>query len=118
MFCPNCKGEFLENINECPKCKIPLIKELSTAEFVEFVTVFTTGDPMLIALAKSLLEEANINYFVKNENAQDLFGLGRLGTGFNLIVGEPEIIVSNEDREEADLILKELLDENNKQSDE
>lgn len=28
MFCPKCKGEFIEGITDCSDCGIPLVKEL------------------------------------------------------------------------------------------
>ena len=43
----------------------------------ELVTVFETGDPALVALAKSLLDSAGIDFATKGDAIQDLFGLGR-----------------------------------------
>jgi hypothetical protein len=73
-----------------------------------WVTVWATGNPALIAIAESILEDAGIQYIVKREGLQDLFGLGRLGTGFNPIVGPIEIQVRRSDEEEARELLEEL----------
>lgn len=74
----------------------------------EPVTVLETGDPALLAVAKSLLEDANIPFFAKGEGIQDLFGAGRLGTGFSPIAGAVELQVSADDAAEASAVLVEL----------
>ncbi len=82
------------------------------------VTVFKSGHEGLIALVKSLLDEAEIKYLVKNEGVQDLFGLGVVGTGFNPVTGPVQIQVLPEDVQTAKEILKDVeaseeLDEDN-----
>ena len=42
-----------------------------------------------------------IEYLVRFEGLQDLFGLGRWGTGFNLIVGPAEFWVRADDADHA-----------------
>ena len=73
----------------------------------EPVTVLETSDPALLAIAKSLLEDAGIGFFAKGEGIQDLFGAGRLG-GFNPITGPVELQVSADDATEAGSVLLEL----------
>jgi len=75
----------------------------------EPVTVLATGDLALLAVAKSLLEEADIPFFAKGEAVQDLFGLGRLA-GFNPAVGPVELQVSAENADEARALLRDLTD--------
>lgn len=72
------------------------------------VTVFTSGHEGLISLAKSILDEANIEYLIKNEGVQDLIGIGVFGTGFNPITGPMEIKVLPEKADEANELLKGL----------
>jgi hypothetical protein len=74
-------------------------------------TVLSSGDPALLAVAKSLLEDARIEYFAVGEIVQDWIGGGRLGTGFNPVVGPVRIQVAAEDAEEASSILRELVGE-------
>jgi len=69
------------------------------------VTVFKSGHEGLIALAKSILDEANIEYLIMNEGVQDLVGLGVFGTGFNPITGPVEMKVLPE----SEAYAKELL---------
>lgn len=73
-----------------------------------FVTVLSTGDQTLIAVAKSILEAAGIHYIVKGEKLQDLFGVGRIGWGFNPIVGPVEIQVTRDNEEKAKQLLEDL----------
>ena len=72
------------------------------------ITVLTTGNQAIIAVAKSLLDDANIKYFAKGEGLQNLFGFGTLGTGFNPIVGPIELQVEEHQAEEAKTILTGL----------
>jgi hypothetical protein len=73
------------------------------------VTVLESGDPAVLLVAESLLEGAEIVYFAKGEGAQDLFGAGRLGTGFNPGVGAIQLQVPAEDAEAARELLRDLL---------
>ena len=75
------------------------------------VTVLESSDPGLLAVAKSLLEDANIEYFAKGEGVQDLFAVGRFGTGFNPFVGAIQLQVAAEDAEEAKTRLRDLRTE-------
>ena len=82
----------------CPEC-VPLVPELPPKlrpEYVEYVTVLKTGNPIVIAMVKSILESAGIRHFVKGEVLQDLF---RVGTA--------EIQVGREDEQEARELLRE-----------
>lgn len=72
------------------------------------VTIFKSGHEGLIALAKSILDEANIEYLIKNEGVQDLVGLGVFGTGFNPLTGPIQIQVLPEKESVAKELLKDL----------
>jgi hypothetical protein len=74
----------------------------------DLVTVFESSDIALLALAKAVLDQAGIRYIVQGEGLQDLFGMGRIGTGFNLITGPPRIRVTADNVERARHILAEL----------
>ncbi len=66
--------------------------------------MLSTGDAGLIAVAKSLLEGEEIDFFVKGDGLQDLFGLGRI-TGFSYAMGPAEFWVREPDAGRA----RELL---------
>jgi hypothetical protein len=130
MFCPECKGEFIPGVTRCDTCDVPLVESLpepeeaapaphpSTAPAAaparseadaRPVTVLSTGDPGLMALAKSLLQAEGIPFFTRGEAGQDLFGLGRIG-GFNVIVGPAVLLVRSMDAEDARALLEGIED--------
>jgi hypothetical protein len=75
---------------------------------INFVTVYETGDPGYIAFVKSLFESEGIKYYVKGERLQDLFAAGRLGVGFNPVVGPVAIQVDEKDVENARDLLSQI----------
>jgi len=75
---------------------------------LDLVTVLATGDPALIALAHSLLESAGVSFVTTGEGVQDLVGLGRFGSGFNVAIGPVQFQVRAEDADEARELLADL----------
>ncbi len=75
---------------------------------LQLVPVFQTADAALIALAKSLLGGEGIEYLVRGEGVQDLFGWGRFGAGFNPITGSPVFFVREDDADRAHELLQDL----------
>jgi len=71
MFCPNCRAEYIEGIIECADCRVPLVvdlpaeKEIEQPEFEKILTIFNVGD---IAVIKSVLDSAQIEYIFDGEN--------------------------------------------------
>lgn len=114
MFCPQCRREYREGFTSCADCRVPLVAELPpepTPEYVQLVTVFATGHEGLIALARSVLDGAGIRYSLKGEGLQDLFALGRVGSGFNPVIGPVEIQVNKDDEVNARELLAELKEQ-------
>ena len=74
----------------------------------KLVTIFTTGHEGVVALVKSILDEAEIRFIAKGEGIQDLFGIGVIGTGFNIITGPIEFQVLEDDVEYAKELLKDV----------
>jgi hypothetical protein len=111
MFCPVCNGEYVEGVSRCADCDADLVAALPAPadhpSLGDFETVFGTADPVLLMTVKALLEEAGIPYLARGEGMQDLFGLGRLGTGFNLVVGPMEVQVPTARRQEAEDLLRQ-----------
>lgn len=77
---------------------------------VHSVTVFRSGNEALIALAKSMLDEADIRYSVMGEGVENLIGIGVVGTGFNPVTGEMQIQVLETDAKQASTLLEGLED--------
>lgn len=74
----------------------------------DLVTIFRSGDPGRFGLAQSLLEREHIEFAVKGEEVQGLFGAGVLGTGFNEITGGAELVVRAADADRARSLLADL----------
>ena len=111
MFCPICRFEYLPHVTECPDCGEPLVAELpeedeDEPEFLddgELAAVFSSSDPSALMLAKSLLEEADIDCFVDGQIIAETFG-------FHPMIGNMTLQVRSEDGIEAHNILSELMD--------
>lgn len=79
MFCPKCRAEFVEGITKCPDCEVDLVEILPPEDeilYEDYVTVYTTSDTGLIAVAESLLKSENIPYAKKSEGLQPVYGIG------------------------------------------
>jgi hypothetical protein len=72
----------------------------------ELVTVHEAGDPADVALVESLLADAGIAFVKQGDSLQDLFGAGRLGTGFSPIVGPIRFVVRADQAEAARELLR------------
>jgi hypothetical protein len=111
MFCPKCRSEFKAGITFCEQCQTNLVEVLPPEDelvYRELATVFTTGDEGLIGLIKSMMEEAGIPCFARSQGVQDLFALGRMGTGFSPITGPVEIQVPKDRAEEAAKLIQNI----------
>jgi len=65
MFCPICESEYIAGVSVCEECGTPLVAELPAApprEYVAYEEILSTLNPGEIALMKSLLEEAGIDF--------------------------------------------------------
>ncbi len=115
MYCPECGGEYRDGFTQCADCEVALVPtppptdaEAEEQPDVELVSVLETGDPAEIALAESLLLEAGIPYSKQGDRVQDLFGIGRMGAGFNVLTGPARLLVPVEHAEAASEMLRDL----------
>jgi len=74
----------------------------------ELVIVFQTLDPIALALAKGALESEGIPFVTQGEGLQDLIGLGRFPSGFNVAAGPVKIHVDVHDAESAREVLADI----------
>ena len=85
----------------------PLARHYKSRKWnVILVTVKIVNEPAEMMFIKSLLESAGIQYFVKNEASQNLFGVGQVGTGYNVMVGPMEVQVPDSQAAEAIALLE------------
>lgn len=116
MICPECDAVYREGFIECYDCQVPLVpgppegeeEPAGDLDTVNPVIVYATGNPVALALAKSLLEEAEIEYWTSGEEVQFLLGAGGAGTGFNPTTGPVKVSVMPPDVESAAQILDEI----------
>lgn len=96
MYCPSCRAEFREGFLRCEDCDVTLVETLPEETvkpgYVQLATVFTEGE---IALIKSNLDQAGIDYYFHGEQAHRL---APLPFGARLMVRE-------DFREEAEALL-------------
>lgn len=86
MYCPECGYEYRAGFDECPECQVPLVEDdiaeeaevpsPEVSEAVDLVTILDTGNPGLVAVAKSVLDGSDILYIVEGEVQIGLFGVG------------------------------------------
>ena len=111
MICPECGSEYREGFTRCSDCDIDLVEpqpiEPPEPE-VQLVKAWESSNAALIPLYESLLQAAQIEFMVRGESIQDLFGWGRFGSGSNLVVGPVEFWVREENVEEARAIAQSL----------
>jgi hypothetical protein len=75
---------------------------------MDLVTVYRGSDPALFAFAKSLLEQAGVEYVTRGEALQNLFGVGTAGFSSDLVAGPVEIQVRDIDAQRARDLLADL----------
>ena len=74
----------------------------------KLVSIYKTGHHGTIAVVKSILDEAGVEYSVKGEGIQDLIGAGIFGVGYNPITGPVEFLVLEDNAEYARELLKSV----------
>ena len=113
-YCPECRGEFRDEIIVCPDCEVALVAEWaleqdeSKYDHGPPVTVLETGDVAALAVAKALLEEAGIPYAVWNERAIEIFPGADSGSALRDRHGDAEVQVPSGHASQAREILSQL----------
>jgi hypothetical protein len=108
--CPECNVEYLDAAIRCSDCDVelavgPAIQEEHPDPKIE--TVYATRNPTLVALAKSLLEDAEIEYLTKS------YGIPLMGgeSGeLDYVNGPVEFVVAGKDAPTARELLAHLDD--------
>ena len=77
---------------------------------MELAVALRSDNPVLIGFAKELLKSNSIDFMVRNEEIQNIIGIGSIG-GYNPITGPIELLVREEDRSIALDLLRDLTSE-------
>lgn len=75
MYCPNCRDEFRDELTSCPDCDEVLVAELPPEELgplAETAVAMDVRSVVVLPLVESLLQDANIPYFIQGREALDL----------------------------------------------
>jgi len=71
MYCPQCGVEYRDGFTECCDCRVPLLAGTPPPEppdgfdpALGLVVVLETNDSIQLAMAKGLLEDAGIPFFI------------------------------------------------------
>ena len=109
MRCPSCNSDRVGSGSTCAQCGALLLQpdEVESGGAPGWVPVFATPDPAALAIAKSILMGADIQYVVAGESLQDVIGGGRIG-GLNLVTGPVQLSVPAEQADVARELLAEL----------
>ena len=113
MFCPECAAEYREGFTECSDCGVELVSERperTQHPDDKFITVFETTDITLLPVIKSVLQSAEIPFYVRGDEAMGILPVGTFGSGINYGgQGLGAAVVVHEDRaEEAKALLGSL----------
>lgn len=76
------------------------------------VVVLSSSSSERIAIAKSILISAGIEFYVQGEGVQDMFAWGRFPVGYNSFIGPMRVVVSVESAPDAKVLLDGLTDGN------
>jgi hypothetical protein len=84
VYCPQCLVEYVDGSTECSDCQVPLLAGTAPEEpagrfdpTLDVIVVLETNDGIHLAMAKGLLEDAGIPFFILGQIAtlvQDVDG--------------------------------------------
>jgi len=86
---------------------IPVTRRRPPDPDIQLVTILSTGDAAMVAVAKSILDGAGIDYFVRGERYMNVMGWGGPGV-FSSVLGEAEFQVREADAPDASRLLARL----------
>ena len=87
------------------------VNEKCPEDASDLIEIADIHDPAMLPVVASVLEQAGIEFFIRNEKTQNLFGLGQIGGGYNLITGAPTLLVAASKLQEAKDLLEPLFAE-------
>ena len=133
MYCPNADcphaqrtgklAEYVAGSSRCSDCGAVLVEANpaqrtgeSPAQSDNFVPLIALHDAALASVVQSVLASAGIRFVMKGEVIQDLFGVERLGVGFNPVTGPAVLLVESSRLDEARELLRQTDEETDSQA--
>jgi hypothetical protein len=106
-YCPNCKYEYKDNIEECPDCGAKLVDELEeeTFENVKYVLFRSLPSRLYAEMLKEALENEGIPSIIKGDDVAITLGSYSTTSPVEVTIWVPE-----EDLGRCEKIADEMLD--------
>lgn len=109
-FCPKCKSEYVEGIDDCTDCHVLLVDELveeppGNERGKKFVLLHTFPSMVYAEMVKGALENKGIPCLMKSDMLTSAYG--SKGGG---IVSRVRIFVPEDRLEESDEMMDQMLD--------
>ena len=114
-FCPECRAEYIEGVEKCPDCQVPLVQELppkDDADYIEMVELQKVPDEVSGVMMKGILESNDIVTVLRSAKIPWYNGIASTWSTYywgTLLVPKDELEIS---RKIIDDYLKSLEEEN------
>ena len=108
MYCPKCRTEYLEEIDECAECKVALVGELpeeTPLEKIKWVALPVLPGEIYADMVEEVLSNMDIPHFTKSDWVTSAFNI----SSSNLVGSKITIFVPENNRAEATKILEDIL---------
>jgi len=108
MYCPKCRTQYIDNVNECYDCKVPLVDKLpeeTPLEKIKWVALAPLAGEIYADMVEEVLQNMNIPHFTKSDWATSAFNI----SSANLVGTKVTLFVPEENREEATKVVEDLL---------
>jgi hypothetical protein len=106
MICPKCNAEYRNGFTTCSDCCLQLVDKLpdkppeNICEHPSLSSLYAPDNEIELALLKGILEDAGINYYVRN----DIFGSMEIGPQIESFNKKMIMVPNNQFQRAADLI--------------
>lgn len=110
MYCPKCRTEYVEKVDECSDCKVSLVDELpleTPLEKIKWVALPPVAGEVYAEMVEEVLQKMDIPNFTKSDWATSAFNI----SSANLVGAKVTIFVPEENHAEAAKLIEELLGE-------